>query len=105
MSFSVLALQYARLGEGDKAYELFVQSFRPNQLPPFGVLSEGAGGTNPYFSTGAGGLLQAVINGFCGLEITDSGIKQLPSKLPGHWKKLVVKGVGPDGKTYVRLQK
>ena len=66
MSFSVLALQYARLGEGDKAYELFVQSFRPNQLPPFGVLSEGAGGTNPYFSTGAGGLLQAVINGFCG---------------------------------------
>ena len=67
--------------------------------------SEGAGGTNPYFSTGAGGLLQAVINGFCGLEITDSGIKQLPSKLPGHWKKLVVKGVGPDGKTYVRLQK
>ena len=105
MSFSVLALQYARLGEGDKAYELFVQSFRPNQLPPFGVLSEGAGGTNPYFSTGAGGLLQAVINGFCGLDITDSGIKQLPSKLPGHWKKLVVKGVGPNGKTYVRLQK
>lgn len=24
MSFSVLALQYARLGEGDKAYELFI---------------------------------------------------------------------------------
>lgn len=105
MSFSVLALQYARLGEGDKAYELFVQSFRPNQLPPFGVLSEGAGGTNPYFCTGAGGLLQAVINGFCGLEITDSGIKQVSSKLPRHWKKVVVKGVGPDRKTYVRTQK
>ena len=105
MSFSVLALQYARLGEGDKAYELFVQSFRPNQLPPFGVLSEGAGGTNPYFVTGAGGLLQAVINGFCGLEITDGGIKQLPSTMPKHWKKLVVKGVGPDRKTYMRVQK
>lgn len=64
MSLSVLALQYARLGESDKAYELFVQSFRPNQLPPFGVISEGAGGTNPYFVTGAGGLLQTVINGF-----------------------------------------
>lgn len=62
-------MQYARLGEGDKAYELFVQSFRPNQLPPFGVISEGAGGTNPYFVTGAGGLLQTVINGFCGLEV------------------------------------
>lgn len=104
MSFSVLALQYARLGEGDKAYELFVQSFRPNQLPPFGVLSEGAGGTNPYFCTGAGGLLQAVINGFCGLEITDNGIKQLSSKLPHHWKKVVVKGVGSDKKTYIRMQ-
>lgn len=105
MSFSVLALQYARLGEADKAYDLFVQSFRPNQLPPFGVLSEGAGGTNPYFATGAGGLLQAVINGFCGLEITDDGIKQLASKLPKHWKKITVTGVGPARKTFVRVQK
>lgn len=105
MSFSVLALQYARLGEGDKAYDLFVQSFRPNQLPPFGVISEGAGGTNPYFVTGAGGLLQTVINGFCGLEVTDNGIKQLFSKLPKHWKKLTITGVGPDRKTYVRMQK
>jgi len=105
MSLSVLALQYARLGESDKAYELFVQSFRPNQLPPFGVISEGAGGTNPYFVTGAGGLLQTVINGFCGLEVTDNGIKQLFSKLPKHWKKLTITGVGPDRKTYVRMQK
>lgn len=105
MSFSVLALQYARLGESEKAYELFVQSYRPNQLPPFGALSEGAGGTNPYFSTGAGGLLQTVINGFCGLEITDNGIKQLPSKLPKHWKKLTITGVGKDKKTYSRIQK
>ena len=105
MSFSVLALQYARLGEADKAYDLFVQSYRPNQLPPFGVLSEGAGGTNPYFVTGAGGLLQTVINGFCGLEITDNGIKQLSSKLPKHWKKLTITGVGKDRKTYSRIQK
>lgn len=105
MSFSVLALQYARLGEGDKAYELFVQSFRPNQLPPFGVISEGAGGTNPYFVTGAGGLLQTVINGFCGLEITDNGIRQISSALPKHWKKLTITGVGPDRKTYIRVQK
>ena len=105
MSFSVLALQYARLGESDKAYELFVQSFRPNQLPPFGVISEGAGGANPYFVTGAGGLLQTVINGFCGLEVTDNGIKQLFSELPKHWKKLTITGVGPDRKTYVRMQK
>ena len=102
MSFSVLAAQYARLGDGDKAYELFTQAFRPNQLPPFGVLAEGAGGTNPYFMTGAGGLLQAVINGFCGLEITENGVKQLPSSLPKHWKKVIITGVGPNRKTFVR---
>ena len=90
MSYSVLALQYARLGDGEKAYELFVRSFCPNQLPPFGVISEGAGETNPYFTTGAGGLLQMVINGFCGLDLTDKGIKQLPSALPKHWKKIIL---------------
>jgi len=102
MSFAVLAIQHARLGEGDKAYELFVRSFRPNQLPPFGVVSEGAGGTNPYFTTGAGGFLQAVINGFCGLELTEEGVKQLPSALPKHWKSVTVTGVGPDRLTYTR---
>jgi len=102
MSFAVLAIQHARLGEGNKAYELFTRSFKPNQLPPFGVVSEGAGGTNPYFTTGAGGFLQAVINGFCGLELTDEGVVQLPSALPDKWKKVTVKGVGPQRKTYVR---
>lgn len=104
MSFAVLAIQHARLGEGDKAYELFVRSFRPNQLPPFGVVSEGAGGTNPYFTTGAGGFLQAVINGFCGLELTAGGVTQLPSSLPAHWKSVTVKGVGPTRQTFTRTQ-
>lgn len=104
MSYSVLALQYARLGDGEKAYELFVRSFRPNQLPPFGVISEGAGGTNPYFTTGAGGLLQMVINGFCGLDLTDNGVRQLPSALPKHWKKVIVTGIGPSRKTFTREQ-
>ncbi len=48
MSYSVLALQYARLGDGEKAYELFVRSFRPNQLPPFGVISKVLG-NEPLF--------------------------------------------------------
>jgi trehalose/maltose hydrolase-like predicted phosphorylase len=102
MSFSILAVQYARLGDGDRAYRLFKQSYCPNQLPPFGTISEGSGGTNPYFVTGAGGMLQVVINGFCGLEITDHGIKQLPSALPGHWKKVIITGVGPKRRIFVR---
>lgn len=100
MSFSILALEYSRLGDGKKAYELFHRAFNGNRLPPFGVISEGAGGTNPYFATGAGGILQTVINGFGGLELTDEGIKQLPSALPPHWKMLTIKGVGPEKMTY-----
>lgn len=102
MSYSILALQHARLGDGEKAYELFTRSYRPNRVAPFGVTAEYAGTENCCFATGAGGMLQAVINGFCGLEITDRGVVQLPSALPSRWKRLTVKGVGPSRKTYVR---
>lgn len=94
MGNSVLATLYARLGESNKAHELFVKSYKPNEVPPFGVLSETAGGTNPYFATGAGGMLQAVLSGFGGLEITDEGIIQLSTSLPKQWKKLKITGIG-----------
>lgn len=100
MSFSILGLQYARLGDGDKAYELLKRSYEGNRVPPFDVLAECAGATNPYFTTGAGGMLQCIINGFGGLELTPSGVKQLKSSLPSHWKSLTIKGVGPDRRTY-----
>lgn len=99
MGWSVLATLNARLGNTDKAYDWFVKSYKPNEVPPFGVLAETAGGTNPYFATGAGGMLQAVLNGFGGIEITDSGITQLKTKLPKKWKSLTIKGVGPQAKT------
>ena len=94
-------MQYARLGDGERAYELFRRSYEPNSKPPFGVITETPFSNNPYFATGAGGMLQAVINGFCGLEITDKGVVQLPAALPPHWKSVTVKGVGPEMKTYV----
>ncbi|GAB3962378.1 glycoside hydrolase family 65 protein [Spirosoma harenae] len=99
MGWSVLSTLHARLGEPDKAHDWFVKSYKPNEVPPFGVLSETAGGTNPYFATGAGGMLQAVINGFGGLDITDNGIIQLKTKLPKQWKSLTIKGIGPQRKT------
>lgn len=102
MSYSVYCVQYARMGEADKAYEMFRRCYEPNLRKPFGVISETPTSNNPYFMTGAGGLLQAVLNGFCGLQITDEGIVQLPSVLPSHWKRVTVIGVGSDKKTYVR---
>ena len=102
MSYSVFCVQYARMGDAKRAYEMLCRCYQPNLRAPFGVLAETPTSDNPYFMTGAGGLLQAVINGFCGLQIMDGGVEQLSSVLPAHWKKVTVKGVGPEKKMYVR---
>ena len=100
MGSSVLALLYARMGNMNKATEWFAKAYKPNEVPPFGVLAETAGGNNPYFATGAGGFLQAVIFGFGGLQLNDAGISQLKTKLPPGWKSLEIKGVGIDERTF-----
>jgi trehalose/maltose hydrolase-like predicted phosphorylase len=94
MGVSVLATLHARLNNPDKAFELFQKSYLPNRVPPFGVLAEFAGGTNPYFATGAGGMLQSVIFGFGGLQISEKGITQQKVKLPSGWRSLKLNGVG-----------
>jgi trehalose/maltose hydrolase-like predicted phosphorylase len=94
MGNSALATLYAKLGNVAKASELLAKSHTPNEVPPFGVLAETAGGTNPYFATGAGGFLQAIIFGFGGLDITDSGIQQSKALLPKGVKSIELKGVG-----------
>jgi hypothetical protein len=92
------------LNNTDKAAELFTKSYKPNEVPPFGVLAETAGGTNPYFATGAGGFLQTILNGFGGLDIEEEGIIQLRDiKLPKTWKSLTITGVGVDKKTVTVL--
>ncbi len=101
MSFAILSILHARLGNIPKAYDLLVKSYKPNEVPPFGVLAETAGGTNPYFATGAGGFLQTILNGFGGLDIGEGGIEQIKGiKLPAHWKSLTLTGIGLQRKTY-----
>lgn len=100
MTHSIYSIIANRLGNCKKAFEYFEQGYKANQRPPFGVLAECQTCNNPYFTTGAGGMLQAVMNGFGGLEITEDGIIQKESCLPKHWKSLTVKGVGLNKKTY-----
>jgi len=99
MTHAIFSLLSSRLGDSQKAYQFFKESYEPNLNPPFRVIAETKGGTNPYFGTGAGGILQAVLMGFGGLDITDKGINQVKSTLPKHWQKLIITGV--LGKTYV----
>jgi trehalose/maltose hydrolase-like predicted phosphorylase len=100
MTQAIFTLLYARIGEQDKAWHFFKDAYMPNFLPPFNVLAETRGGTNPYFSTGAGGILQSVLNGFGGLEITPAGIIQVKSTMPKQWKSLTLKGIGVERKTF-----
>jgi trehalose/maltose hydrolase-like predicted phosphorylase len=101
MTQAVFTTLYARLGDGDKAFHFFKDAYLPNLNPPLRVIAETKGGTNPYFSTGAGGIVQSVLMGFGGLEITPKGIVQLSSALPSNWKSLTITGVGPAKKTFV----
>ncbi len=100
MTQGVFALLYARLGDADKAYFWFKDAYVPNLNPPLRVIAETKGGTNPYFGTGAGGILQALLMGFGGLEITPTGITQIKSVLPKTWKSLTITGVGVEKKTF-----
>ena len=100
MTQAVFALLYSRLGNGDKAFHFFKDAYEPNLNPPFRVIAETKGGTNPYFATGAGGIIQSLLMGFGGLDITPTGIVQVKSKLPANWKSLKITGVGMNRATY-----
>lgn len=101
MTQAMFALLYSRLGDAEKAAHWFKDAYEANLLPPFRVMAETKDGTNPYFITGAGGVLQAVMMGFAGLDISPKGeIRQVKSVMPPHWTKLTVTGVGPYKQTY-----
>ena len=100
MSNAIIAVLHARLGDPETAFKVFKKSYTDKLRPPFGVLSENANTSRVSFATGLGGILQSVIFGFAGVEITPDGIIQLPTKLPSHWKSLTVTGVGVDRQTF-----
>lgn len=101
MTQAIFTILYARIGDGAKAYHYFKDAYLPNLNPPFRVIAETKGGTNPYFATGAGGVLQSVLMGFGGLEITPKGIIQIKTALPPKWKSLTLSGIGPDKQTFI----
>lgn len=100
MTKSIWALLYERLGSPEDAYAMFKEGYEPNLQPPFGSFGEEAGHGEVYFATGAGGILQTMIYGFGGLEITDPGFVQRPTKLPAVWKSITLTGIGPHNQRY-----
>lgn len=70
MTYSVFTILYSRLKDPVNAYKYFTESFQDNLRKPFNVFAETKGGTNPYFLTGAGGVIQSMVFGFGGYDIT-----------------------------------
>lgn len=82
MTQAIFALLYSRLGDAKKSYDFFQYSFSNNMLKPFGVMAETQFGTNPYFLTGAGGVIQSAIFGYAGIDITDQGVGKIQTVIP-----------------------
>lgn len=93
MSHSAMAVNYARMGRPEQARRLIERAYRPNLRGPFHNLSESPGNDHVYFVTGAGGLLQALIFGYAGVDIDTSsggGLRQISSQLPASLRSITV---------------
>lgn len=105
MTQAIFSLLYSKIGNVEKASHFFQDAYIPNLNPPFRVIAETKGGNNPYFITGAGGVLQSIMMGFVGLRITDKGIVQdATGVLPSNWESITLKGIGPKEETYKRMR-
>lgn len=100
MSHSVMAVNYARSGNPERAYRLLLKGIAPYLVGPFFSIAETPSNGATYFMTGAGGVLQGLIFGFAGIEISDEGLRQVDSALPEHIKSITVNLA--DGRSFVR---
>lgn len=101
MTDAMHALIAARLGRAQEAEQAFRDSYRPFIRGPFLLFSEKRSLDRCVFTTGAGGVLQAVIYGFGGLDFSRSaGVIDGKPALPASWKKLTITGIKRGGKRY-----
>jgi len=114
MADSVHALIWARLGEKEKAYDTWRNSWQPFIKQPLMLFSEKRNKPTTYFTTGAAGSLQTVLFGFIGFRL-DSVQEQgaawskklqgdswlsIKANLPQKWKSVKVKNFTVLGHRY-----
>lgn len=105
MTQAIFALLYSRLGNAKKSYDFFKYSFTNNMLRPFGVMAETQFGTNPYFLTGAGGVIQSVIFGYAGIDITDQGVTKVQTVIPDEWDRVIIKSSVLEASNNLKVSK
>jgi trehalose/maltose hydrolase-like predicted phosphorylase len=114
MADSIHATIWARLGEPEKAYDLWKKSWSDFVKGPLLLFSEKRSSPATYFTTGAAGSLQSVIYGFLGFRVDEApqpgAAWQLPLKngrwlsikpdLPLAWKSATFRNFRVLGNTY-----
>jgi len=112
MTDSIHSIIWSRLGDKDKAYKAWQESWKPFVKPPFLLFSEKRNSSRTYFTTGAAGSLQAVLYGFAGLRIDNQKgpraqwsmplrngmILSLAPSLPKEWRRLTLRNLRILGK-------
>ncbi len=91
MSHAAMAVNFIRMGQFDFARSLVEQAYRPHLRGPFYMLSETPGNDAIYFMTGAAALLQAVIFGYGGVDITPDGVYKNNVSVPAPLKSVNVR--------------
>ena len=92
LSPSIHALVAARLGLIEQAYDYFIYAATIDLDDHKGNVHDG------IHAASCGGVWQAIVLGFCGLELTKKGIKTNP-RLPDHWRRVSFK-VYHEGKQH-----
>jgi trehalose/maltose hydrolase-like predicted phosphorylase len=107
MTDSIHSIIYARMGQPEDAYQAWHRSWKDFADHPLMLFSEKRNSERTYFTTGAGGCLQAVLFGFAGLRIDTeipAGFKKIADlksgyvlsakpNLPKAWKSMRIRGL------------
>jgi trehalose/maltose hydrolase-like predicted phosphorylase len=91
MSSAIDGVIFCEMGDAEKAWFCF-EDLLPHFRLPCLHASESADNEVISFATGLGGLLQLVLNGFCGIRIVEDGFHIRPA-LPDAIEELEVKGI------------
>lgn len=92
MTWSMFALGWLDAHDQKEAASNFARG-GANQQPPFKVWTETPHGGTVNFITGAGGLLQSLMNGYGGVRIEQEQLKLVPAPPPPNVTQLRLHGV------------
>ncbi len=92
------AVAAARIGRRDLAKLFFRRGWQPYWIKEWGMFSETISRRGGCFITGHGGVLQAALMGFPGLQLDDPQLAIHPVALPEGWQKITCERIYVHGK-------